>query len=177
MIRVPANTCGSSNEEKDRFMYRPSPCVVPIHSAVKAPRMAYGEVISSPVSVYARVWGKMIWRNICHRLAPIVFITSIMSLFTELSPNRVLMVIGKNVTHTTTPILGALPKPNHSMIRGATAIVGVACDSTVMGYSRSSKGDMVCMMMASSVPKMSDRSRPMYEIDKVYHRCLAMTSL
>jgi len=48
-----------------------------------------------------------------------------MSESTLLKPRRVFTVIGKKVAHTTTPILGRLPKPNQRMIRGAIAIVGV----------------------------------------------------
>ena len=65
--------------------------------------------------------------------APYVSSNSSISLFVDLNPSNTVMTIGKNVINMVTRTLLHIEYPNQSINRGATAVVGIVCDATIIG--------------------------------------------
>ena len=59
--------------------------------------------------------------------------SSVASCGVAANPSRSAIVIGKNVTSTTTSTFGIRPKPNQTTTSGAIATIGIVCDPTSSG--------------------------------------------
>src|SRR3954465_6190741 len=77
--------------------------------------------------------GQRSFRNAWASVAPYERSRSVASREAWAKPSSSATTTGKNVTRTTTRILGSTPNPNHSRNSGAIAITGIVWDVTRIG--------------------------------------------
>ena len=88
------------------------------------------------------------------------WISSIISVSTDLSPAVVEMNTGKKEIRNATSTLGARPKPSHTTNSGATAILDTVCENRNSGISDLSRVDDHTTMMANRPPSTMLQAYP-----------------
>jgi hypothetical protein len=99
-------------------------------SPTTAPMTASPAAMRSPANVAGSAAGSCSLVSRVHRLAPWRVKRSCMAASADLSPNRVLAMIGKSAMRTQTMTRAVNPNPNQNPSSGTSARIGMVCSTT-----------------------------------------------
>ena len=120
----------------------------------------YVAEIRSPVKNPGRPDGQRTLRNVWPADAPNERISSVASAEVDAKPSRRAIVIGKNVTRTTTRTFGSSPNPNQTTMSGAIATIGTVCEPTRSGSTARRAQPTRSSATATAVAPTIDRLNP-----------------